>query len=224
MHKYSKKIQIVAIARCDCGQSSICDTVLKYQKSNYLITMLSGRFVSNASFHVSQRSTLMPRLEYSVQLLEEILNRLKEKKSELTKANRFYIPTTSKLENSELKQVELEKIFFFAVESLSRIHKRLESLSGIFSIPIILPSTIPVIRAISSKLYEAMPQSSQSLCELSSVLGSVLIDSGTITEAKFDFRASNQESNILLDKAKLIVDSKLSKQYPNLDFFKANNA
>ena len=69
-----------------------------------------------------------------------------------------------------------------------------------------------------------MPESSQNLCELSSVLGSVLVDSGTITEARFDFRASNDESNILLDKAKLIVDSKLSKQYPNLDFFKAKNA
>jgi hypothetical protein len=165
----------------------------------------------------------MPRLDYSIQLLEKILFQLKEKKSELTKTNSFNIPTSSKLEGSDLKQVEMEKTFFFAVESLSKIHKRLESLSGISSIPIILPSTIPVIRTISSQLYEIMPESSQNLCELSSVLGSVLIDSGTITEAKFDFRASNQESNILLDKAKLIVDSKLSKQYPNLDFFKAKN-
>lgn len=186
--------------------------------------MLSERFVSNASFHVSQRSTLMPRLEYSIQLLEKILSQLKEKKYDLTKSNLSSISTTSKLENSDLRQVELEKTFFFAVESLSRIHKRLESLSGISSIPIILPSTIPVIRTISSQLFEIMPESSQNLCELSTVLGSVLIDSGTITEAKFDFSASNQESNLLLDKAKLIVDSKLSKQYPNLDFFKAKHA
>jgi len=186
--------------------------------------MLSERFVSNASFHISQRSTMMPRLEYSIQSLEKILSQLKEKKSQLTKTNRSSISTTSKLEDSDLQQVKLEKTFFLAVESLSRILKRLESLSGISSIPIILPSTIPVIRAISSQLYEIMPESSQRLSEISSVLGSVLIDSGTITEAKFDFGASNQESNILLDEAKLIVDSKLNKQYPNLDFFKANTA
>jgi len=186
--------------------------------------MLAERFVSNASFHISQRSTMMPRLEYSIQSLEKILSKLKQKKSQLTKTNRASISITSIPEESDIRQVELEKTFFFAVESLSRIHKRLESLSGIFSIPIILPSTIPVIRTISSQLFEIMPQSSQCLCELSSVLGSVLIDSGTITEAKFDFGASNQESNILLDEAKLIVDSKLNKQYPNLDFFKANNA
>ncbi len=187
-------------------------------------TMLSERFVSNASFHISQRSTMMPRLEYSVQSLEKIISQLKEKKSKLTKTNRASIASTSQLEEFDLQQVNLEKTFFFAVESLSRIHKRLKSLTGVSSIPVILPSTIPVIRTISSQLYEIMPESSQSLSELSSVLGSVLIDSGTITEAKFDFSASNQESNLLLDEAKLIVDSKLNKQYPNLDFFKANNA
>ena len=186
--------------------------------------MLIERFVSNASFHVSQRSTLMPRLEYSSQLLEKTLSQLKVKKLQLTNTNRSSISNTSKLETSDLHQVEMEKTLFFAVESLSRIHKRLESLSGIESIPIILPSAIPVLRTISSQLYDIMPESSQNLCALSSVLGSVLIDSGTITEAKFDFSVSNQESNIILDKAKLIVDSKLSKQYPNLDFFKVGYA
>jgi len=186
--------------------------------------MLSGWFISDLSCHVSQRNTLMPRLDYSSQLLEKILNQLKQKKSELTKSNLYNFSNTSKLENSELKQVELEKTFYFAVESLSKIHQRLNSILGISSIPVILPPIISVIRTISSQLYEIMPESSKNLCELSSVLGSVLVDSGTITEARFDFRISNNESNILLDKAKLIVDSKLSKQYPNLDFFKAVNA
>lgn len=186
--------------------------------------MLSGCFISDLSCNVSQCNTLMPRLEYSSQLLGKILNQLKQKKSELTKSNLYNFSNTSKLENSELKQVELEKTFYFAVESLTKIQQRLNSILGIFSIPIILPPVIPVIRTLSSQLYEIMPESSQNLCELSSVLGSVLVDSGTITEARFDFRVSNNESNILLDKAKLIVDSKLSKQYPNLDFFKAMNA
>lgn len=185
--------------------------------------MLSEWFISDLSYHVSQRNTLMPRLEYSSQLLDKILKQLKQKKSELTKSNLYNFSNISKLENSELKQVELEKTFYFSVESLTKIHQRLNSILGISSIPIILPPVIPVIRAISSQLYEIMPESSQNLCELSSVLGSVLVDSGTITEARFDFRVSNNESNMLLDKAKLIVDSKLSKQYPNLDFFKALN-
>jgi len=49
------------------------------------------------------------------------------------------------------------------------------------------------------------------------------LDSAALTTARFDFIQSNQESATLLDKVKLMADSKLSKQYPNLDFFKLCN-
>jgi hypothetical protein len=54
-------------------------------------------------------------------------------------------------------------------------------------------------------------------------LGSILLDSAALTKAKFDFGNSNDESSIFLDEVKLIVDSKISKQYPNLDFLKSSN-
>jgi hypothetical protein len=50
------------------------------------------------------------------------------------------------------------------------------------------------------------------------------MDSATITEAKFDFGESNRESQRILDEAKLIVDSKINKQYPNLDLAKSELA
>jgi hypothetical protein len=50
-------------------------------------------------------------------------------------------------------------------------------------------------------------------------LGSIALDSATLTTAQFDFSQSNIESSLMLDEVKLMVDSKLSKQYPLLDFF-----
>ena len=50
------------------------------------------------------------------------------------------------------------------------------------------------------------------------------MDSASITEAQFDFKQSNLDSSTLLDEAKLIVDSKLNKLYPNLDSFIGKNA
>ena len=50
-----------------------------------------------------------------------------------------------------------------------------------------------------------------------------MLDSAALTTASFDFTQLNKESAILLDKVKLMADSKLSKQYPNLDFFKLCN-
>jgi hypothetical protein len=87
----------------------------------------------------------------------------------------------------------------------------------------VLPSSIPLIRTISAQLFDILPNCSQKLSELSVHLGSIVLDSAALTTARFDFIQSNQESAILLDKVKLMVDSKLSKQYPNLDFFKLCN-
>ena len=78
-----------------------------------------------------------------------------------------------------------------------------------------------MIRTISAQLYEILPECSQKLSELSVHLGSIVLDSATLTKARFDFSLSNEESALLLDEVKLMVDSKISKQYPNLDFFKA---
>jgi len=54
-------------------------------------------------------------------------------------------------------------------------------------------------------------------------LGSIVLDSAALTTARFDFSQSNTESSALLNEVKLMVGSKLSKQYPNLDFFKLCN-
>ncbi|MDH3677724.1 MAG: hypothetical protein OEQ12_05420, partial [Nitrosopumilus sp.] len=71
----------------------------------------------------------------------------------------------------------------------------------------------------SAKLVDIHPQSSQQLCELSVHMGSIVLDSATLTTAQFDFSQSNTQSSLLLDEVKLMVDSKISKQYPHLDFF-----
>ena len=73
-------------------------------------------------------------------------------------------------------------------------------------------------RIASAKLYRFLPSCSHKLSELSLHLGSIVLDSAILTKASFNFSQSNKESAELLDELNLIVDSKLSKQYPNLDF------
>ena len=78
-------------------------------------------------------------------------------------------------------------------------------------------------RIISAQLFEITPDCSQKLSELSVHLGSIVFDFAALTKARFDFSHSNDKSSILLDEVKLIVESKLSKQYPKVDFFKLCN-
>jgi len=160
----------------------------------------------------------MPRLSYSIKSIESILFELRKKESELTKNNLSEITNSHNIKNQEQNRFELEKTIIFSIESLNMIHKLITSFSKITSIPLTLSHTITVLRTISAQLIEIMPISSQKLLELSSSLASIVIDSGTIIEAKFDFKVLNHESNLLLDEAKLMADSKINKLHPNQDF------
>ena len=168
---------------------------------------------------ISQTRTILPRLNFSKDLLAEILNEISKEKSSLSKHNKKNIVGLKEYTESELELIEQEKLVYFAIHTLSQIQGQLDGLSHVDLIPQIIPTLIPTIRGISSMLHNAYPKHSFQLCEVSSILGSILMDSASITEACFDFKQSNLDSSMLLDEAKLIVDSKLNKLYPNLDSF-----
>ncbi len=174
--------------------------------------------LSIESENISQTRTIIPRLYYSNNLLAETIDVLENKKSRIEKSNKLL--TQSDDQGPALsKEIDLERTASFCIETLKHIQKRINSASRIDEIPKIFPSLIPVIRTISAQLLEILPESSSKLSELSVHLGSIVLDSATITKAQFDFNQSNKESSLLLDEVKLMVDSKLSKQYPQLDFF-----
>ena len=175
--------------------------------------------IANASHSV----TLVPRLDYSINLLDNIIDTLQEKRIELKLVNEYLVADFNSEEPSHVKDVELEHLVVFSLEILIKIKNQIGSISGINSIPEILPSSIPMIRTISAKLFSLFPICSQKLSELSVHLGSIVLDSAALTKARFDFSKSNHISSRLLDEVKLMADSKLNKQYPLVDFFKLLN-
>jgi len=176
-----------------------------------------------ASVNISQTRTIVPRLDYSINLLTQIIDALKNKKSELEKSNRLLLIELEDKDQAYTKTIDLERTVCFSLEILYWIQKRISSVSRINVIPKIFPSMVHMIRTISAQLVDIHPESSQQLSELSVQLGSIVLDSATITKAQFDFSQSNMESSMLLDEVKLMVDSKISKQYPHLDFFKVSD-
>jgi len=174
---------------------------------------------SNTSHFV----TLVPRIEYSVNLLDEIVDILKKKRDEIKKSNKLLLIDFDETDIVIFEAINLELTVSFSLEILILIKKRIKQISNVNSIPVVLPTTIPMIRTISAQLFVIVPHCSQKLSELSVNLGSIVLDSAAITKARFDFSQSNEESSIMLNEVKLMVDSKISKQYPNLDFFKVCN-
>jgi len=174
--------------------------------------------------NISYSVTLVPRLEYALNLLDEIVGILKKKRDGLKKSNKDLVVDFDETDKTHLKAIDLERIVVFSLEILFQTKKRMARISGVSSIPKVLLSSIPMIRTISAQLFDIAPKCSQKLSELSVHLGSIVLDSAALTKARFDFSQSNEESSTLLDEVKLMVESKIRKQYPNLDFFKLCNA
>ena len=183
---------------------------------NYSIDTIES---TNASHSV----TLVPRLDYSVNLLNDIIEILQEKKIELKNVNQYLITDFNENDKFHLKNIKLEYQVVSSLDVLIKIKNQIGSISGINSIPEILTSSIPMIRIVSAKLFVLFPMYSQKLSELSVHLGSIVLDSAALTKARFDFSKSNHMSTILLDEVKLMADSKLNKRYPLVDFYKLFN-
>ena len=173
--------------------------------------------------NISHSVTLVPRLKYSMNLLDEIIDILSSKQSELKNINKPLISDFDEFDKTHSDALQLEYSIILALDTLSHIKKNMNRISNVSSIPEILPSSIPMIRTISAQLFEIIPTCSQKLSEISVHLGSIVLDSAALTTARFDFSHSNTESSTLLNEVKLMVDSKLNKQYPNVDFLKLCN-
>ncbi len=141
----------------------------------------------------------------------------------MKKSNKSLVVDFDETNNTHLRTIELERTMAFSLEILSQIKKRTRRISSVNSITQVLPPAIPLIRTISAQLFDIVPHCSQKLSELSVHLGSILLDSAALTKARFDYSQSNEEASTLLNEVKLMVDCKINKQYPNLDFFKVCN-
>lgn len=188
------------------------------QISNMLFGMKGQYDMCITSANISQTRTIVPRLDYSSSLISDVIKVLKKKRNELKKSNKTLVVETEDEEQTCYKSIDVERTVSFCLEGLCCIQKRMNSASRIDLIPKVFPSMVPMIRTISAQLVEISPESSSKLSELSVHLGSIVLDSASITKAHFDFSQSNVESSTLLDEVKLMVDSKISKQYPHLDF------
>ena len=191
---------------------------LKYKFSTIFYDMGGQYSLSLDSSKISQTQTIVPRLDYSNNLISQIIQVLKSKKALLKKSNKQLL----QYEDNDLiclRAIDVERRVSYSLETLFQIQQKMQSISRIDAIPKLFPSIVPVLRTISAQLVDVEPESSQKLSELSVHLGSIVLDSAAITKAQFDFVQSSHESSTLLDEVKLMVDSKINKLYAHLDFF-----
>ena len=169
---------------------------------------------------VRQAITLKPRLDCATNLVDKILEVLVKKRLDLDRKNlNLYAQINDNKHKIEFQSQMLSEIEISrSIESLRQARRCLDSVFGLGNILLALAPTIPIVRTVRSQLFELIPETDTSLGELSLLLGSLIVDVGHLTGAIIDFDEANQQSVRLLDEAKLIADSKIYKQFPNVDF------
>lgn len=185
--------------------------------------MVASSVIVNDLIHVlpnPNAMTIKPRLEYGVYIVRRILEKLNVEYERILGSNLEFYSQNSEAatQNHDFKkQTKFEAVVLRAIEALKIVENRLTSISQLSNVTEILP-LVTLVRTVNSSIYPIMPSISWDFVELSGILGSMATDSGSLVEATFDFKQTNLESNRILAKVNLIVDSKLNKQYPNLNF------
>ena len=180
---------------------------------------------NNSNNQLVRASTIKPRIDYAAEIVDNLLDILAQHRQDVNKSNldlysildkdHKHHPYPSMLE----KQVKYELELCYAIESLRQIRRSIDCIVGLGNVSTLLSPTISVVRTIRSKLLSLMPELDFQLGELSLLLGGVIIDAAHLASTNLDFGMANENSIRLLDEAKLIADSKICKQFPNLDFW-----
>ncbi len=186
------------------------------------MTTQSKWVIEDESKHQIVRAyTIKPRIDYATEIVDDILETLTHQRRDLTMSNLDLYKQSDgdekslmALENSIKNELELSYI----IESLRQVRRSLDLIVGMGNVPSRLSPTISIVRVIRSRMISLVPALDYKLGELSLLLGGVIIDAAHLASSNLDFERANNESKRLLDEAKLIADSKIYKQFPNLDF------
>ena len=165
-------------------------------------------------------STIKPRIDYATEIVDGLLEVLVQHKHDITQNNLelYRQLKVNPVVNSTLeKQVKYELELSYTVESLRQVRRSLDCVAGMGNVSTILSPTISIVRTIRSRLLALMPAMDFQLGELSLLLSGIIIDAAHLASLTLDFSKANEASSRLLDEAKLIADSKICKQFPNLD-------
>lgn len=149
---------------------------------------------------VSDGIPITPRLEMVTSITSSVLEKLKVEKTECGWQAEY-----------RADDAERGMAISIAIESLSLIITRLNSISSISDIVEKAPVLVVAIRAASSHLHPVLPRQSGDLNLASSTLGSIVMDSGIITGALFNLRQASCESALMLGRARRAAETKAKR-------------
>src|SRR6185436_8991035 len=125
----------------------------------------------------------------------------------------------AKVLSGELAQVrKMNKMVSSARLALEQIELRLNTITELGDVVVTLSPAMSVIKGIQGGLSSMMPEADQSFGQISDLLGSIMTDSGQISNTEINgFNGSSDEDSMkIIEEATAIVEQNMKDKFPDL--------
>jgi len=114
---------------------------------------------------------------------------------------------------------ELRKMNRMVTQSrlaLEQIDLRLRTISDLGDIVTTLAPATAIISGMKEHIAGLVPEAQSGIGEISTLLGGILVDAGTVSGSSIDFSVANQEAESVLSEAAAVAESRMEKTFPEI--------
>ncbi len=171
---------------------------------------------------------LKPRLEQAIRQIQIQISKLdatsiklKERDSAIfnkvvTAIQRHDMQHAAVFANELAEVRKMNKMVTSAKLALEQIVLRLNTVQELGDIVVTLAPAMGVIRNIKSGLVTVLPEAEHEIGEISSLLGSILVDAGQLGSSTINFEAANEDAERILAEASAVAEQKMRERFPDL--------
>jgi division protein CdvB (Snf7/Vps24/ESCRT-III family) len=162
------------------------------------------------------------KLQMQISKLDGIASKLQEKDhlvfKRIVQAMQNHDNHYAKVLSSELSQVrKMSKMACSAKLALEQIQLRLNTITELGDVVVTLSPAMSVIKGIQGGLSSMMPEADQSFGQISSILSSIMADSGQIPTAEIsESNMINEDAMEIIEEASTIVEQDMKVKLPDL--------
>jgi division protein CdvB (Snf7/Vps24/ESCRT-III family) len=114
---------------------------------------------------------------------------------------------------------ELRKMNRMVTQSrlaLEQINLRLNTISDMGDIITTLAPATSILSGMRQSLSGLVPEAESGMSEISSLLGGILVDAGSVSGSSIDFGVANEEAESVLSEAAAVAESRMERTFPDI--------
>jgi division protein CdvB (Snf7/Vps24/ESCRT-III family) len=100
--------------------------------------------------------------------------------------------------------------------ALEQINLRLNTISDMGDIITTLAPATSILSGMRQSLSGLVPEAESGMSEISSLLGGILVDAGSVSGSSIDFGVANEEAESVLSEAAAVAESRMERTFPDI--------